>query len=59
MEPLTKIEIGSRQSFGVLSAACTVASELLHLANNPEGQRVSFVDREMLRRAFHPHANAR
>lgn len=59
MEPLTKIEIGNSHWLGVLAIACTVASELLHLANNPEGQRVSFVDREMLRRAFQVRAKAR
>ena len=59
MNPLTKIEIGNSQWLGVLAVACTVASELLHLANNPEGQRVSFVDRELLRRALQTRANAR
>jgi hypothetical protein len=50
MEPLTKIELGSKKWLGVLAVACTVAGELLSLAGNPEGQRASFVARETIRR---------
>jgi len=51
MEPLTKIELGGKKWLGVIAVACTVAGELLSLADNPEGQRASFVARETIRRA--------
>jgi hypothetical protein len=50
MEPLTKIELGSATWLGLLAIACAVAGELLTLADNPEGKRTSFVEREMARR---------
>ena len=51
MEPLTKIELGSCTWLGIIAIACAVAGELLTLANNPEGKRTSFVERENARRA--------
>jgi hypothetical protein len=51
MEPLTKIELGSCTWLGLLAIACTVAGELLTLADNPQGQRTSFVERELTRHA--------
>lgn len=51
MEPLTKIEIRSKKWLGVIAVACTVAGELLTLADNPEGQRASFIARETIRRS--------
>lgn len=51
MEPLTKIELGRCTWLGLLAIACAVAGELLTLANNPEGKRTSFVERELARRA--------
>lgn len=50
MEPLTKIELGSCTWLGLIAIACAVAGELLTLADNPEGKRDSFVEREMARR---------
>jgi hypothetical protein len=49
MEPLTKIEIGSCTWIGLITIACAVAGELLTLADNPEGKRTSFVERENAR----------
>ena len=51
MEPLTKIELGSATWLGLLAIACAVAGELLTLADNPEGKRTSFTERELARRA--------
>ena len=51
MEPLTKIELGNATWLGLLAIACAVAGELLTLADNPEGKRTSFVEREDARRA--------
>jgi hypothetical protein len=51
MEPLTKITLGGSEWLGVLAIACTVAGELLSLADSPTGQRTSFVHRENIRRA--------
>jgi hypothetical protein len=51
MEPLTKIELGSCTWLGLIAIACAVAGELLTLADNPEGKRFSFVERENTRRA--------
>jgi hypothetical protein len=51
MEPLTKIELSSCTWLGLLAIACAVAGELLTLADNPEGKRTSFVERELARRA--------
>lgn len=60
MEPLTKIELGSCTWLGLIAIACAIAGELLTLADNPEGQRTSFVEREKLRRADRqPQARAR
>lgn len=50
MEPLTKIQLNSATWLGLLAIACAVAGELLTLADNPEGKRTSFVDRELARR---------
>ena len=47
MEPLAKIELRTCKWLGVLA----FASELLDLAQGPGGQRISFADREILRRA--------
>jgi hypothetical protein len=54
MEPLTKIELGSATWLGLLAIACAVAGELLTLADNPEGKRTSFAERELARRAGNP-----
>ena len=51
MEPLTKIELGNCTWLGLIAIACAVAGELLTLADNPEGKRTSFVERENARRA--------
>ena len=51
MEPLTKIELGNCTWLGLVALACAVAGELLTLADNPEGKRTSFVERENARRA--------
>jgi hypothetical protein len=50
MEPLTKIDLGSCKWLGLLAIACAVAGELLTLADNPEGKRTTFVERELARR---------
>lgn len=54
MEPLTKIELSSATWLGLLAIACAVAGELLTLADNPEGKRTSFAERELVRRAGNP-----
>jgi len=54
MEPLTKLELGSATWLGLLAIACAVAGELLTLADNPQGKRTSFVERENARRAAKP-----
>ncbi len=51
MEPLTKIELGSCTWLGLLALAFAVAGELLTLADNPQGQKTTFVERELARRA--------
>jgi len=51
MEPLTKIELNNATWLGLLAIACAVAGELLALADNPQSQRTSFVERETERRA--------
>ncbi len=50
MEPLTKIDLGTCKWLGVIAIACTVAGELLSLANSPDGQRMTFAERELARR---------
>jgi len=57
MEPLTKIELGSATWLGLIAIACAVVGELLTLADNPEGQRTSFVERENARRAANQQQN--
>jgi hypothetical protein len=51
MEPLTKIALSECTWLGLLAIACAVAGELLTLADNPQGERTSFVERELARRA--------
>ncbi len=51
MEPLTKIELGGATWLGLLAIACALAGEMLTLAENPQGKRSSFVERELQRRA--------
>jgi len=57
MEPLTKIELGSCTWIGLIAIGCAVAGELLTLADNPEGKRTSFAERENERRAANGQQN--
>ncbi|MBV8979135.1 MAG: hypothetical protein JOZ13_17325 [Alphaproteobacteria bacterium] len=49
MEPLTTIELGSCKWLGILAIACTVAGELIALADDTDAHRLSFTKRETQR----------
>lgn len=50
MEPMTKITTENRAWLGRLSEACTVAAEMLALAEQACGKASSFAEREHRRR---------
>lgn len=50
MEPLTNIDLSRCKWIGAIAIACTVAAELIDLAQIPTRQRTTFASRERLRR---------